>query len=427
MKKNTTHHTYIPGIREAFKFMGESHEEYELPISSYKKLFGEYLTPDNYSSAINSIESINKEYLEKIYDSKKYPDIINHLISNVTPSFRYHGAPYNGWRLELSGRNIIYNIYKYFGLDTIPNIYNTSKHDEKVALEEDSTKELYKLLENDYLSKEQRTFLIDTINNINKITNINDTRLDDSLRGKYEYKDLLFVLGFVSLNNYSKTGNALYLNFAKKYYSMITKDNKPLEWPHWVIIDDTLRKGYEDFKKCYVEVMKDLTSKKKDDEKTPIKFADAFIKASSITEELENTDKIIEETKKDTKMSEEKKRRELEILKGLREKQEFYSQLKPTRMIYGKDELFGYIGFVFPTVTVFDKFYDGKRMIRPAKDNAIYWMKNDVIDSLVFQSKKEILEFIKSKENAEVGRIIHDKNSKYKAKVKELIKTKKDE
>ncbi len=349
------------------------------------------------------------------------------MVSNVTPSFRYHGAPYNGWRLELSGRNIINNIYKYFGLDLIPNVYNTSKHDEKVALEKDSTKKLYNLLEEDFLSKEQRLFLIDTISNINKITNINDTRLDDSLRGKYEYKDLLFVLGFVSLNNYSKTGNALYLNFAKKYYSMLTKDDKPLEWPHWVIIDDTLRKGYEDFKKCYVEVMKDLTSKKNDDEKTPIKFADAFIKASSISEEIETIDKIIEETKNDSKISDEKKRRELEKLKVLRDKQEFYNELNPVRMIYGKDELFGYMGFVFKEVTVFDKFYDGKRMIRPAKDNAIYWMENESIDSLVFQSKKEILDFIKSKESNAVGRIIHDKNSKYKEKVKALIKTKKDE
>lgn len=427
MRKNSKHHTYIPGSKETFKFMGESHEEYELPISSYKKLFGEYLTPDNYNSAINSIESINKEYLDKIYNSEKYPNIIKHLVSNITPSFRYHGSPYNGWRLELSGRNIIYNIYKYFGVDTIPNIYNTSKHIEKVALEEDSRKELNNILLKNNLSKEEKLFIEDTISNINKITNINDTRLDDSLRGKYEYKDLLFILGFVSLNNYSKTNNALYLNFAKKYYNMLTKDNKPVEWPHWVQIDDVWRKGYEDFKKCYVEVMKDLTSKKKEDEKTPIRFADAFIKASSISEEIENTDKIIEATKKDKEMSEEKKKVELEILKGLREKQDFYNKLNPVRMIYGKDELFGYMGFVFNDITVFDKFYDGKRMIRPAKDNAIYWMKNDVIDSIVFQSKKEILDFIKSKENAEVGRIIHDKNGKYKDKVKILINTKKDE
>ena len=427
MKKNSTHHTYIPGIKESFKFMGESHEEYELPISCYKKLFGEYLTPDNYDNAIKIIEGKNKEYLDKIYGVGKYPEISKYLITNTTPSFRYRGAPYNGWRLELSGRNIIYNIYKYFGLDTIPNIYNTSKHDEKVALEEDSKKELYKILERDNLSSEERAFLIDTINNVNKITNINDTILDDELRGKYEYKDLLFVLGFVSLNNYSKTGNALYLNFAKKYYSMLTKDNKPLEWPHWVIIDDTLRKGYEDFKKCYVEVTKDLTIKKSDSKKSPIKFADAFIKAGSLDEEIEKTKKMIEKTEKDESLSEKFKKRRLDALNSLREKEEFFYSLGAERFIYGTDEVTGYIGFEFDNITVFERFYEGKRLSRPAVDNAIYWMQNDVMESIAFQNKQEILKYIRSKENPDAGRIIHDKNSKYKDKVKELIKTKKDE
>ena len=91
-----------------------------------------------------------------------------------------------------------------------------------------------------------------------------------------------------------------------------------------------------------------------------------------------------------------------------------------------KDELFGYVGFVFDKVTVFEKFYSGKRMIKPAKDNAIYWMEHSLIDNMVFKSKQDILKFIKEGSNPNIGRIIHDKYGAYKEKVKTLVYSKKD-
>ena len=422
MKKNKKYNTYIPGILDSFKFMGESHEEYDIPKTSYDKLFGDYTISNNLEDSMNIIEERNRYYLEMIYGKDKHKDIIDYLVKEITPTFRYHGSPYDGWRLELSGRNVLYNIYKYLGIDEIPNVYNTSKHIEKVALEEDSSKILTDFLNNNELPEEKKEFIKDTISNINKITNINDTSLDDKLRGRYDYKDLLFTVGFVSLDNYKKTGNALYLNFARKFYKMVTKPNKPLEWPHWINVNGQVYKDYEVFKKEYKEVMKNITTKKEENQKASIRFGDIFIKAGNLEDEIKSTDKLIEAAEKDTEVDEEYKRKELESLRDLRAKQEFYKGLGATRMIYGKEELFGYMGFEFDNgVRLFDKFYTGTRMIKPARNNAIYWFRQELED-MVFESKQDILKYIKSGDSDKVGRIIHDKNGKYKDKILKIIK-----
>lgn len=89
---------------------------------------------------------------------------------------------------------------------------------------------------------------------------------------------------------------------------------------------------------------------------------------------------------------EERKQKEENKERILREKEEFFKENKPYLVLKGKESFLGYVGYIYPNAyVVLEKFYKNKKGTSIAED-AIYIMKVEEFIDLSVKSKPEIIE-----------------------------------
>lgn len=112
----------------------------------------------------------------------------------------------------------------------------------------------------------------------------------------------------------------------------------------------------------------------------------------------------------------------------LEEKMEYFSKTNPAMELVGIDTFTGYTAYMYSNgVVILEKLYkkidskNGKEVIVPAKDEAIYVMNYSEFIDLSKYTKPELMQEIVDFQNPNVKRIYHTPNGSWKDKVDKLI------
>lgn len=112
----------------------------------------------------------------------------------------------------------------------------------------------------------------------------------------------------------------------------------------------------------------------------------------------------------------------------LEEKMEYFSTTTPVIELFGIDTFTGYTAYMYSNgVVILEKLYkridtkNGREIIVPAKDEAIYVMNYSEFIDLSKYTKPELMQEIIDFQNPNVKRIYHTPNGSWKEKVNKLI------
>ena len=112
----------------------------------------------------------------------------------------------------------------------------------------------------------------------------------------------------------------------------------------------------------------------------------------------------------------------------LEEKLEYFSNTNPVIELFGIDTFTGYTAYMYSNgVVILEKLYkridtkNGREIIVPAKDEAIYVMNYSEFIDLSKYTKPELMQEIIDFQNPNVKRIYHTPNGSWKEKINKLI------